>query len=134
MKEDELPGRLVIVSPAYWVSDRVGQVAKVEVSDLSENNVWLKFEDDEVERFHPNMVFQFKTPEELHLLAATREQPVWTPINLFLQQIALLLEFGSAKQIIKTYYDVKDDPELFMQATIRISESVEPEHKRRLGR
>lgn len=134
MKEDELQGKLVMVSPAFWISDRVGQVGTVECSDLSENNVWLRFGDDEVERFHPNMVFQFKTHEELHLLAATRAQPEWTPINLFLQQIALQLEFGSMKQIIQTYNDVRDDPELFQWATIRISESVEPEHKRRLGR
>jgi hypothetical protein len=134
MNENELLGKLVMVSPAFWVSDRVGQVGTVEFSDLSEDNVWLRFEDDEVERFHPNMVFQFKPLEELHLLAATREQPVWTPINLFLQQIALRLEFGSAEQIIKTYNDVKDDPELFRYATIRISESIEPGHKRRLGR
>jgi hypothetical protein len=89
MKEDELPGKLIMVSPAFWISDRVEQVGTVEASDLSDDNVWVRFEDDEVERFHPNMVFQFRPHEELHLLAATREQPVWTPINLLLQQIEL---------------------------------------------
>lgn len=66
MKEDDLKGTPVIVSPALWTSGRSLEAGTVTYTNLAANSVWVRFEDKEEERVHPAFIFLLRPPEDLY--------------------------------------------------------------------
>lgn len=134
MKQDDITGLMVIVSPVLWTSDHVGKIGTIEFTDFAEDKIWVGFADEEVDSFSSKTLFILRATEELNELADTYRSVLWPPIFKNLQTLALLQASGSAGQLEKAYILLQDDPELHRVATIRLNEAVDFAPNRKIGR
>jgi hypothetical protein len=134
MKQEETMGLIVMVSPVLWTSDHAGKIGIIELTDFEADQIWVGFEDEEVDSFSSKTLFVLKTTEELKELAEKYRSVQWPPVAQNLQTLALLQESGSPDQLEKAYILVQDDPELHREATIRLNEVIDLNPGRKTGR
>ncbi|QEM06233.1 hypothetical protein DIU31_022930 [Mucilaginibacter rubeus] len=134
MKQEEITGLIVMVSPVLWTSDHVGQIGIIELADFEKDKIWVGFEDEEVDAFSPKTLFILRATEELNELAETYKSVQWPPVAKNLQTLALLQASGSAEQLKKAFILLQDDPELHRVAIIRLNEALDLTPARKIGR
>lgn len=134
MKEEDTIGLMVMVSPVLWTSDHVGKIGTIEFTDFTEDKIWVRFEDEEVDCFSSKTLFILRASEELMALAETYHAVQWPPVSQNLQTLALLQASGSAKQLKDAFELLQDDPELHRVATIRLNEAIDFAPRRKIGR
>ena len=134
MKEQDAMGLIVMLSPVLWTSDYAGHIGKIEYTDFTADNIWIRFEDEEVECFSSKTVFVLKNAEELNELAENKQGWLWPPLPANLKILAALQAFGSDKQMKAAFKLLQDDPELHRLATIRLNEVIDLAPKRKIGR
>ena len=134
MKEEDTIGLMVMVSPVLWTSDKVGTIGTIEFTDFTEDKIWVRFEDEEVDCFSSKTLFILRASDELIALAETYQAVQWPPVSQSLQTLALLQASGSAKQLKDAFELLQDDPELHRVATIRLNEAIDFAPRRKIGR
>jgi hypothetical protein len=134
MKQEETMGLIVMVSPVLWTSDHAGKIGIIELTDFEADQIWVGFEDEEVDSFSSKTLFVLKTTEELKELAEKYKSVQWPPVAQNLQTLALLQASGSPDQLEKAYILIQDDPELHREATIRLYEVIDLAQSRKTGR
>ncbi|SDH30122.1 hypothetical protein [Mucilaginibacter gossypii] len=134
MKEEDTIGLMVMVSPVLWTSDHVGKIGTIEFTDFTEDKIWVRFEDEEVDCFSSKTLFILRASDELIALAETYQAVQWPPVSQNLQTLALLQASGSAKQLKDAFELLQDDPELHRVATIRLNEAIDFAPRRKIGR
>jgi hypothetical protein len=134
MKEEDSIGLMVMVSPVLWTSDHVGSIGIIEFTDFTKDEIWVRFEDEEVDCFSSKTLFILRACNELNELAETYQAVQWPPVSQNLQTLALLQESGSARQLKNAFELLRDDPELHRLATIRLNEAIEFAPRRKIGR
>jgi len=134
MKEKEALGLMVMVSPVLWTSEHTGKIGTIEFTDFLEDNIWVKFDDEELDCFSPKTLFILRTPDELNELAKNERGLLWPPLPQNLLNVAGLQASGDEDQLKSAFMLIQDDPELHRLATIRLNEAVELEYRRKIGR
>ena len=134
MKEQDARGLIVMVSPVLWTSDYAGSIGKIEFTDFTEDNIWIRFEDEEVDCFSSKTVFVLREADELNEIAENKQGWLWPPLPEHLKILAALQAFGSDKQMIAAFKLLQDDPELHRLATIRLNEAIDLAPQRKIGR
>lgn len=134
MKQEEIMGLMVMVSPVLWASDHVGKIGTIELADLAADKIWVGFEDEEVDSFSAKTLFVLRATEELKGLAEKCKSVQWPPVAQNLQTLALLQASGSPEQLKKAYILIQDDPELHREATIRLNEAIDLTPSQKTGR
>ncbi len=134
MKEEDSIGLMVMVSPVLWTSDHVGSIGIIEFTDFTKDEIWVRFEDEEVDCFSSKTLFILRACNELNELAETYQAVQWPPVSQNLQTVALLQASGSARQLKNAFELLRDDPELHRVATIRLNEAIEFVPRRKIGR
>ncbi|MEO6849915.1 MAG: hypothetical protein ABI166_04775 [Mucilaginibacter sp.] len=134
MKEEDSIGLMVMVSPVLWTSDHVGSIGIIEFTDFTKDEIWVRFEDEEVDCFSSKTLFILRACNELNELAETYQAVQWPPVSQNLQTLALLQASGSARQLKNAFELLRDDPELHRLATIRLNEAIEFAPRRKIGR
>ncbi|MFA6082804.1 hypothetical protein [Mucilaginibacter sp.] len=134
MKQEEIMGLMVMVSPVLWTSDHAGKIGIIEYTDFEADKIGVGFEDGEVDFFSAKTLFVLKTTEELKSLAEKYKSLQWPPVAQNLQTLALLQASGSPEQLKKAYILIQDDPELHREATIRLNEAIDLAQSRKTGR
>ena len=134
MKEEDSIGLMVMVSPVLWTSDHVGSIGIIEFTDFTKDEIWVRFEDEEVDCFSSKTLFILRDCNELNELAETYQAVQWPPVSQNLQTLALLQASGSARQLKNAFELLRDDPELHRLATIRLNEAIEFAPRRKIGR
>jgi len=134
MKEQDAMGLMVMVSPVLWTSDYAGSIGKIEFTDFTADNIWIRFEDEEGDFFSSKTVFVLKNSDELNELAENKQDWLWPPLPEKLKILAALQAFGSDKQMEAAFKLLQDDPELHRLATIRLNEAIDLAPKRKIGR
>ena len=134
MKAEEAMYLMIMVSPVLWTSDHVGKVGTIEFTDFTEDKIWVRFEDEEVDCFSSRTLFVLKTADELNKLAETYQAVQWPPVSRNLRTLSLLRSSGSTKQLKTAFELIQDDPELHRVATIRLNEVIDLAPVRKIGR
>ncbi|MBK0380104.1 hypothetical protein [Mucilaginibacter segetis] len=123
-----------MVSPVLWTSDHVGSIGIIEFTDFTKDEIWVRFEDEEVDCFSSKTLFILRACDELNELAETYQAVRWPPVSQNLQTLARLQASGSAKQLKNAFELLQDDPELHRLATIRLNEAIDFAPRRKIGR
>jgi len=131
MKEQDALGLIVMVSPVLWTSDHAG---RIEFTDLTKDDIWIRFEDEEVDVFSSKTVFVLKNADELNELAENKQAYLWPPLPDNLKILAALQASGSDKQMVAAFKMLHNDPELHRLATIRLNETLDLAPQRKIGR
>ncbi|TFF37666.1 BAR domain-containing protein [Mucilaginibacter psychrotolerans] len=134
MNEQDTIDLMVMVSPVLWLSDFMGKIGIIEHSDFKEDEIWVRFEDEDVEPFCSHTLFVLRTPDELNETAENKRAALWPPVPENLRYLAGLQESGSAKEVRQAFEHLNDDPELHRWATIRLSEVIDHAARRKIGR
>jgi hypothetical protein len=134
MKEEDSIGLMVMVSPVLWTSDHVGKIGTIEFTDLTKDEIWVRFEDEEVDCFSSKSLFILRACDELNELAETKGALFWAHVIKQLQSLALLQASGSDSDLKSALASLQDDPGLHCIATIRLNEVVDDAPKRKIGR
>lgn len=134
MKQEETMGLMVMVSPVLWTSDHVGKIGTIEFTDFTEDNIWVRFEDEEVDCFSSKTLFVLKSADELNELAETKRAILWDHVIKYLQSLALLQASGSESDMKSALTFLQDEPDLHRMATVRLNEVIEPATRRKIGR
>ena len=134
MKEEETMGLMVMVSPVLWTSDHVGRIGIIEFTDFTKDEIWVRFEDEEVDCFRSKTLFVLRTADELNELAETKGALFWAHVIKQLQSLALLQASGSDSDLKSALASLQDDPELHRLATIRLNEAIDFAPRRKIGR
>jgi hypothetical protein len=134
MKEEDSIGLMVMVSPVLWTSDHVGSIGIIEFTDFTKDEIWVRFEDEEVDCFSSKTLFILRACDELNELAETYQAVRWPPVSQNLQTLARLQASGSARQLKNAFGLLQDDPELHRLATIRLNEAIDFAPRRKIGR
>ena len=134
MKEEDAMGLMVLISPVLWTNDHCGKIGLIDFTDFEKNEVWVAFDDDEVECFSSKIIFVLKTTEELNALSEKYRSVNWPPVSQNLKTLAMLQASGSTEQLRKAYELVQDDPELHREATIRLNEVMDLTPAQKVGR
>ncbi|MET3981720.1 hypothetical protein ABIB62_004263 [Mucilaginibacter sp. UYP25] len=134
MKDEDTIGLTVMISPVLWISDYAGKIGIIEFTDLPNDNIWVRFEDEEVDSFSSKTLFVLKNAEEINELADTHQAVFWDHVIKNLRSLALLRASGSDSGLKSAFTFLQDDPELHRLATIRLNEVIDPDHKRKIGR
>ena len=134
MKEQDATGMVVMVSPVLWTSDYAGSIGKIEFTDFAEDNIWIRFEDEEVDCFSSKTVFILRDANELNELAENKQGWLWPPLPENLKILAALQAFGTDKQMEAALKLLQGDPELHKRATIRLNEAIDLAPTRKIGR
>lgn len=127
-------GLMVMISPVLWTSDHAGKIGIIEFTDFEADQIWVRFEDEEVDSFSAKTLFVLRATEELKELAEKYKAVQWPPVAQNLQTLALLQASGSTEQLKKAYILLQDDPELHREATIRLNEAIGLAPARKTGR
>jgi hypothetical protein len=134
MKEQDAMGLIVMVSPVLWTSGYAGSIGRIEFTDFTADDIWIRFDDEEVDCFSSKTVFVLKNADELNELAENKQAWLWPPLPENLKILAALQAFGSDKQMIAAFKLLQDDPELHRSATIRLNEAIDLASQRKTGR
>lgn len=134
MKQEETMGLMVMVSPVLWTSDHVGKIGTIEFTDFTEDNIWVRFEDEEVDCFSSKTLFVLKSADELNELAETKRAILWDHVIKQLHSLALVQAPGYENDLKSAFASLQDDPGLHGLATIRLNEVIEPTQTRKIGR
>ncbi|MEO7213938.1 hypothetical protein [Mucilaginibacter sp.] len=134
MKDEDTIGLTVMISPVLWISDYAGKIGIIEFTDLPNDNIWVRFEDEEVDSFSSKTLFVLKNAEEINELADTHQAVFGDHVIKNLRSLALLRASGSYSDLKSAFTFLQDDPELHRLATIRLNEVIDPDHKRKIGR
>jgi hypothetical protein len=134
MKEEDIIGLMVMVSPVLWTSDYAGKIGIIEFTDFPNDKIWVGFEDEAVDFFSSKILFVLKNADELNELAETKRAFFGEHVIKNLQSLALLQASGSNSDLKSAFAFLQDDPELHTQATIRLNEVIDLEPRRKIGR
>jgi len=134
MKEEDTTGLMVMISPVLWTSEYVGRIGIIEFTDFTNDRIWVRFEDEEVDYFSSRTLFVLKNAGELNELAETNRAVFWDHVIKNLQSLALLQASGSDSDLKSAFTFLQDDPDLHRLATIRLNEVIDNAQKRKIGR
>lgn len=134
MKEEETINLMVMVSPVLWTSDHMGKIGIIESTDFPNDEIWVRFEDEERDCFSPRTLFVLRTADELNELAETNRPFFWDHVIKYLQSLALLQASGSESDMKSALTFLQDEPDLHRMATVRLNEVIEPAPRRKIGR
>ncbi|MDB5087876.1 MAG: hypothetical protein JWR09_1870 [Mucilaginibacter sp.] len=134
MKEEETTGLMVMVSPDLLTSDHVNKIGKIESANFTEDEIWVRFEDEEVDCFSPETLFVLKSADELNKMVETHRTFFWAHVIKNLQSLALLRVSGSESDLKSAFTCLQNDPGLQSIATIQLNEIVDYAPRRKIGR
>jgi hypothetical protein len=134
MKEEETINLMVMVSPVLWTSDHMGEIGIIESTDFPNDEIWVRFENEEMDCFSSKTLFVLRNADELNELAETNRRFFWDHVIMQLQSLALLQASGSESDLKSALTSLQNEPDLHRIATIRLNEVIEPAQSRKIGR
>ena len=134
--EQDLTGALVMVDRAQWDDSvkRQGEIGTVFRADLSRNEICVRFEDESEELYDANALLFMNSPDALYHLIETQKSTLTPGTVKDLQSLALLQQYGSAKQLRTAFELVQQNDRLDRYALTPMDELLKLNQFRKRSR
>ncbi|MDB5087875.1 MAG: hypothetical protein JWR09_1869 [Mucilaginibacter sp.] len=126
MTDDELTGTIVMVHPELFDDPvgRNGEIGVITVTDLSDDLVRVKFEDDQRGLYATNALLIFKPSEQIYQQLKQEAMQLTPATFKDLKNIALLLDYGTPQQQRKAMEIAQKNPVSASSALVSLEESL----------